>query len=77
MSDAKLWFRWATMITGLSSVFFGGAIRRRPAILRPKPTPDESLFEWRVCPFCRGVLDYDPSTAKMLCWECGREWVRV
>ena len=48
-----------------------------PVILTPRPTPDESLFEYRVCPFCRGPLDLNADLSGMDCLECGRHWTRI
>lgn len=48
-----------------------------PAILSPRPTPDESLFEYRVCPFCRGLIDFEPLEGGADCLECGRHWERM
>ena len=47
-----------------------------PPILSPRPSPDESHFEWRVCPFCRGCLEMDAIEDRMTCLACGRNWQR-
>lgn len=48
-----------------------------PPILTLRPTPDESLFEYRVCPFCRGPKEFSEGLTGMDCMECGRHWTRI
>ena len=48
-----------------------------PHILSRRPKPDQSLFEWRVCPFCRGPIEFGVREESAMCMDCGRTWTRI
>ena len=48
-----------------------------PHIFSRRLEPDQSLFEWGVCPFCRGPVEFGEREENAVCLDCGRSWTRI